>query len=873
MAGYGELGFNSDSAGGGALDYIQDAFQDISVPANSNAGFSSTVSKNPLGYYLGNPCTPRYGAKVLWIKDLVALPPEKSTVSSLSGAQRPTYQIVWHEDFPAAQGYMYGAPVLEKSPVDLNPTPAIVGVNGHQRTTVKMWRRGDGIGITGIIRRVQWLFEPSPQSSLSVQLQLDGANTSTINIGGSAVLNSSASSVTPWAGWDAQSSNEDREIHDFRAFCTADYQLATVVGAVVYYEITGGAIDCLGGSTYIDKSKVTPVGTSLALPSNTSFRGGRAAVYATPAAGFGVTTTFVTDIVSNATGSSGTNLLSLSPGTGASYPLGTLVFIPGATDYVGNVLSQSSDTLTMGVTLPIGLSNSVYQIARAGYSLGSTVYQLTSTMWEKAWDWDVTRDGITGFSSVISGSSYLYGVGVYQDPWQRFRVTGTTFQVLGLSGLITGQSNGIPLYNFGATNILTFPGSGSDIRVQGQFQALEFEWFAGLSGLIAGTMSIGGIPALGINENLSGGGFVTRRYLADSGPGFNSVRFASGSSHAGCGITRITAYKTKVPSGPSFGVLSELSLGQTFVARAAQNATLTAFGNIQRVYADQLALFGSWGREVGTGYAGGVRYAGGAVAETGRFSYYGTQFCIVGTQGTSFTLTVNGTPTVATFNQWQGGALSLGFQTLLFNAQAGISSAIEAIDFLTPDPVITNKQNFPQPIPVPSPEDFDVIGGKVYIRDKSIGPKQLQDGAVTQQKRASLGQQISVSSGAVQSNATTTPADVTGLTVTITTSGRPVYLQVIDDGSGNACSIAANSSTAEAIAQFSFLRGSTTLTTTLIQSEPAGVASVQYNLPATTLSHVDTPPAGTYTYKVQFVAGNATSTATITRCKLIAYEL
>lgn len=875
MSGYGVLGFNSDSAGGGALDYIQDAFQDITVPANSNAGFSSTVLKNPMGYYLGNNAAPRYGAKVLWIKDLVPLPPEKQTATYLGITQRPTYQIVWHEDFPQAQGYMYGAPVLTKAPADYSQTLAAPGPAGHQATTVKIYRRGDGIGVTGIIRRVQWLVVPSSASSLSLQLQLDGSDTITIAVGGSAVLNSAASTVTPWAAYNAQTSNEDREIHDFRAFCTGDNQTAEVVGCVVYYEVSGGAIDCFGGSTYLNKAKVSPVGTTLALPTNTSFRGGRAAIYATPAAGFGLTTSFVTDIASVATGSSGTNLLSVSPGTGASFPLGTLVFIPGSTDYIGSVLSQSSDTLTMGVTLPVGMSNSIYHIASCGYSLG-TAYQLTSTMWERAWDWDCTRDGINGFSTTAVGSSFLYGCGVYQDPYQRFRIVGSTFQILGLSGQITGQSNGLPQYNFGQTNMLIFPGAGSEIRVQGKFQALEFEWFAGISGLIAGTLSVGGIPVLGLNEGQVGGGMAIRRYVAEAGQGFNSVRFSSGSSHAGVGIMRITGYRSKVPNGPSFGVLSELTLGQTFLTRAAQNATLTAFGNVQRVYADQLPLFGAWGRGVTTGAAGGVWYAGSATSDTGRFSYYGTQFCIVGTQGASFTLAVNGTPAVATFNQWQGAALSLGFQTITFNAQTGISSAIEAIDFLSADPEIVNTQKFPQPILTPDEETLTVVNGKVMIAPKGVRTQHLGDGAVTPEKLSAVIQ----SSGSSSSNQTIVGVAEVALannSVVINTTGRPVFVGLVPADITQASFVGASQPTAAGSSGYcKFQRNGVTISyhNVNITVDTAAVENaIATFVPPGAIWFVDTPPAGRHTYTAVGAGGAAGDTFYFNYVKLIAHEM
>lgn len=877
MGGYGVMGFNSDSAGGGALDYVQDAFQDITVPANSNAGFSSTVSKNPLGYYLGNDCAPRYGAKVLWIKDLVPVDPNKSVALSFTNFLFPAYEIVWHEDFPQAKGYAFGAAWLDRQPTDSSPILNTPGPQTRQRMQVLTQRSGDGVGITGVIRRVQWILAPGLSAS-SMQLQLDGVNTTTLTVGADSVANSYASIVSAWDAFNAQTSNEDREIHDFRCVTTANYQTVGIVGAVVYFEVTGGAIDCFSGTTYLNKAKVSPVGTTLGLPTNTSCRGGRADIYATPAAAFGITTTFITDIVSNATGSSGTNLLSVSPGTGGSYPPGSMVFIPGVTDYIGQVLSRSSDSLTMGVTLPIGFSNSIYQLAVTGMSLAASQSQLTGTLWERVWDWDVTRDGLGGFTSQLSGATFMYGVGTYQDPWQRFRVVGTSCQVLGISGQLAGQSNGFPYYNFGNTSMLTWPNATGTLKVEGKFQALEFQWYNGLSGLLGGTILVNSLP-VGISDNMSGRGFIVQRYLQDAGPGFNQVAFSRGAGFTGLGLMRITAYKSKVPNGPSFGVLSELSLGQTFLTRAAQNATLTAWGNIQRVYSDQLQLVGTWGREVNAAYAGGVRYAGGALTETGRFSYYGTQFCIVGTQGTSFTLTVNGTPTVATFNQWQGAALGLGFQTILFNAQTGISSAIEAIDFLSSDPEITSKQKFPDPILAPDEQTLTVVNGKVRVAQKGIRTQHLADGAVTPAKHAALNFVLATSSG-TQVVTGVTQTQITNQTCTLTTSGRPVRIEFITGGVVDLNgSFFANNTSGEnsAIAFIQILRNGTVVGSHCLEAQAdtsATEAGIQVSIPPGALSFIDTTaPAGSHVYTAKMAASTAGGTAGVNAVRMLVYEL
>jgi hypothetical protein len=140
-----------------------------------------------------------------------------------------------------------------------------------------------------------------------------------------------------------------------------------------------------------------------------------------------------------------------------------------------------------------------------------------------------------------------------------------------------------------------------------------------------------------------------------------------------------------------------------------------------------------------------------------------------------------------------------------------------------------------------------------HIRDEAITSAKIAPGAITKASLASLGQQLSSSSGAFSTSSAGSYVDVTNLSVTITTGGRPIQLALISDGSGNQAYLASG------ILQF--VRGSTGIADTFVASA---------NIPVSAFSHVDVPSAGTYTYKVQL---RGQSTGYCYYAKLLAFEL
>ena len=111
-----------------------------------------------------------------------------------------------------------------------------------------------------------------------------------------------------------------------------------------------------------------------------------------------------------------------------------------------------------------------------------------------------------------------------------------------------------------------------------------------------------------------------------------------------------------------------------------------------------------------------------------------------------------------------------------------------------------------------------------------------------------------------------TLVNVTNLSVTIVTTGNPVVIQLISDGSGNRSIISAQSGV---FATLAILNGSTVISETQLSMGAAGATSI--SIPPGAVNTVDFPSAGTITYKVQIAASS--STAQVAYCKLVAYEL
>ena len=175
-----------------------------------------------------------------------------------------------------------------------------------------------------------------------------------------------------------------------------------------------------------------------------------------------------------------------------------------------------------------------------------------------------------------------------------------------------------------------------------------------------------------------------------------------------------------------------------------------------------------------------------------------------------------------------------------------------------------------------------------FLSATTQGQALMASGFLLQSHRAALGQQVSSSCGSY-SMFSATPAAVTNLSVTITTTGRVVTVALIPDGSASDTGIEVTGESFGSLATYgigniSFYRGSTQILNQNYTSEVQVVctssggitttASAQtlYQIPACSFHTYDVPAAGTYTYTVKANVSNAVDQIKITNLKLIAFE-
>lgn len=129
----------------------------------------------------------------------------------------------------------------------------------------------------------------------------------------------------------------------------------------------------------------------------------------------------------------------------------------------------------------------------------------------------------------------------------------------------------------------------------------------------------------------------------------------------------------------------------------------------------------------------------------------------------------------------------------------------------------------------------------------------------------------SVSSGTFSTTSSSlTP--VTNLTVTLTTSGRPVRVSLTSAGSTLA-NVETQSTGGTASAQVAFFNGATQITADSMLTSSNGATAVQINFPASAFSVLDTSvagTAGTYTWTVQVSTSQLIG---VSNCFLQAYEI
>jgi hypothetical protein len=161
--------------------------------------------------------------------------------------------------------------------------------------------------------------------------------------------------------------------------------------------------------------------------------------------------------------------------------------------------------------------------------------------------------------------------------------------------------------------------------------------------------------------------------------------------------------------------------------------------------------------------------------------------------------------------------------------------------------------------------DLNVTTAK--LADLSVTSDKIADGAITQSKRAALN--IVTSGTAAGFSSTSTPfVDVTNLSLSFTSSGRPVLISLESDSSTFGSINFSGAGTS--VGSVRILRGATVIYSTAIGSNSG---TSQFLFPASMINAIDTPLASTNVYKVQVSVPSTSTIIGVNGVKLVAYEL
>lgn len=145
------------------------------------------------------------------------------------------------------------------------------------------------------------------------------------------------------------------------------------------------------------------------------------------------------------------------------------------------------------------------------------------------------------------------------------------------------------------------------------------------------------------------------------------------------------------------------------------------------------------------------------------------------------------------------------------------------------------------------------------ISDSNVTTAKIADSNVTRAKIEDVGEQSSSSSGSF-STTSASAVDVTNLSVTITTSGRPIMIFLTPTSSGGSLYAQGTAGVVD------ILRGATNVGSFRLSADtrvPPGCVMV-----------INAPSAGTYTFKAQaYSVGGSPNIMNVINCTLNAYEL
>lgn len=181
------------------------------------------------------------------------------------------------------------------------------------------------------------------------------------------------------------------------------------------------------------------------------------------------------------------------------------------------------------------------------------------------------------------------------------------------------------------------------------------------------------------------------------------------------------------------------------------------------------------------------------------------------------------------------------------------------------------------PLCVSSAGQVSATAGQVStaaLADGAVTTAKLKDGAVTRTKLSPVGQQVSDSCGAFSADSTGfTP--VTNMVVEITTSGRPIMVMAVADGSENYSEWQHPASAGSTGIRVGLTVDDGDNETVIARILLSATASTLAGWAPSTLSAVYVPPAaGTYTFKAQLASASGVANPAYARyMRLVAWEL
>jgi len=896
-----QVGGDSD----GNSDYVEDTFDDYTLPATNNSGLTSTSATNPMSNFYGNDLSVKYSFKTLWIKDIELLPQDKWI------KRAPTYKVIFTENFPGVDCYVSG---------EVNISTEI---NGKYLNL----KEGGYFGVSGNLRKASFLVRPlTDEVTISTLFySIDGAAPTSINYGGianetttfgSAVQNRTTLQHKFYPIDDGAAVQTDN-IHDFRITNNDNY--VDIYGIVVCVGVSPQGVGVKAGSLFVDKSLVSIAsGASIALPAQNAslfHLGAKTTLFENASGVLGATTFAVQMLQTQATGLSGTNSIAVSAGSGASFPIGTGFNIQvGATNYLGLVQAQSTDALTVSPTLTFELSGATmtkaFFVPQPATSDPRLFAGFSAALYELAYSWDpVSTYGASNFNGASTrwaqnGPTIPLGISI--TPYRAYYDPENRFAILPISGLSSAQGRILPVRDEWNT-----VGWAGPLAIKGDFQALSIEFLTYASGVpIWSTRStIDGVTtymnaSLNVSNTESGtlGIKFALNAVQDLGIGSHTYKFIPSlwAGYTTCPIiTKINFYKYK---GVSIaGQLSSIEQYQTQYNLGS--ITDTPLGSYRFYGADKIGYSGTWSQRTDVLSETLSAYPGFASCQTAsgsaNFKFWGKDFVLfTESSGGSYSVTLDGGAVTPTSGQIYSVATEM-IHNIILTRESG-SFAIQGIAVLKQYSEPKNLQGF-------TGTNFDYSGAK--LEDKSVSV--MKSKARPLKHYANIGEiatsvafiDTSISATILWSQITTATDDTftRPTSVKIKTSGNPVRVGFNSFGCGESGFLGttlpmielSGSATQGIYGNLVLARvprgdgnytvpydnGVGTSTWIPVGAQTYG-AKVQttvflqtFRYPSESFSFIDFPPAGDWQYRVYGQVSGLSTLLTVTNTKLFAMEM